>query len=111
MFIAALCFGACGLLATAYAYSWDMFSYFFTFWVTPMFMFSGTFFEVTRFPEFIQWLAWLLPMTHLIAVIRPLMTGAEIIPVVALLHMLYIVLLTIAAFWMAHRKLSMRLFD
>lgn len=111
IFIAALCFGACGLLATAYASSWDMFSYFFTFWVTPMFMFSGTFFETSRFPEIIEWLALLLPMTHLIQVIRPLMTGTELIPVVALLHILYIIAMTMAAFYLAHRKLSQRLFD
>lgn len=111
LFVTALCFASCGLLATAYANSWDMFSYFFTFWVTPMFMFSGTFFATDRFPEFIQWLAWILPMTHLIEVIRPLLTGAELVPILALLHMLYIVLLTIITFWLAHRKLSLRLFD
>lgn len=111
LFIAALCFAACGLLATAYAQSWDMFSYFFTFWVTPMFMFSGTFFEVSRFPDVIEWMALLLPMTHLIEVIRPLVTGTELIPVMALLHMLYIVLMTITAFYLAHRKLALRMFD
>lgn len=111
VFLASLCFGACGLLATSYAKSWDMFSYYFTFWVTPMFMFSGTFFEVERFPDAIQWLAYILPMTHLIEVIRPLMTGTELIPVVALLHVIYIVLMTVVAFWLAHRKLSARLFD
>ena len=32
------------------AKSFDFFSYFFTFWTTPMFVFSGVFFELERFP-------------------------------------------------------------
>jgi len=109
--LAALCFAACGLLATSYATSWEMFSYYFTFWVTPMFMFSGTFFEVSRFPEFIEWLAWLLPMTHVIAVIRPLMTGADLYAPVVVLHIIYIASLGVVAFLLAHRRLTERLFD
>lgn len=109
--LASICFAACGLLATSYATSWEMFSYFFTFWVTPMFMFSGTFFEVSRFPEFIEWLAWLLPMTHVIAVIRPLMTGAEVDAVLIALHVLYVAMLAGVAFFLAHRRLTERLFD
>ena len=69
--LGAVCFASCGLVTTAHAKTWDIFAYYFTFWVTPMFVFSGTFFEVTRFPWFVQAIAWLLPMTHLIAVVRP----------------------------------------
>jgi len=74
--LGAVCFACCGLVVTAQAKTWDIFAYFFTFWVTPMFMFSGTFFEVTRFPVVVQAIAWVLPMTHLIAVVRPLAAGA-----------------------------------
>src|SRR3546814_3827408 len=56
-----VCFACCGLAATGHARSWEFFAYFFTCWVTPMFVFSGTFFEVERFPWFIQSVAWLLP--------------------------------------------------
>ena len=64
-------FATCGLAATAHAKSWEFFSYFFTFWVTPMFIFSGVFFGVDRFPDYIEPIAWILPMTHLIEVVRP----------------------------------------
>src|SRR3546814_11299539 len=73
-----VCFACCGLAATGHARSWEFFAYFFTCWVTPMFVFSGTFFEVERFPWFIQSVAWLLPATHLIAVVRPLTASLPI---------------------------------
>src|SRR5262249_40409833 len=81
--LGAVCFASCGLVVTAHAKSWDIFAYFFTFWVTPMFMFSGTFFEVTRFPWFVQVVAWVLPMTHVIAVVRPLVAGLPLDPLAA----------------------------
>ena len=109
--LASLGFAAFGLCGTAHAKSWEFFSYFFTFWVTPMFIFSGTFFAVDRFPPAIETLAWLLPMTHLIAIIRPLTIG-EPLPLVPLaLHLIYPAALGITAFWLAHYRLSRRLFD
>ncbi|MCB2052736.1 MAG: ABC transporter permease [Geminicoccaceae bacterium] len=111
LFLAALCFAACGLAATAHASSWEFFSYVFTFWVTPMFMFSGVFFEVARFPEFIQILSWVLPMTHLIEVIRPLATGGPLALTAVLGHILLLVVLTALAFTLAHHRLRRRMFD
>ncbi len=75
IFLASFCFAACGLAATAHAKSWEFFSYFFTFWVTPMFVFSGVFFGVDRFPGYVQPISWVLPMTHVIEVVRPLTAG------------------------------------
>lgn len=111
LFLASLGFAAYGLVATAYARGWEMFSYFFTFWVTPMFVFSGTFFDIDRFPLVIEWLVWLLPMTHLLAVVRPLTTGAEIGLLSLVLHIGYQLALTVLAFVIAHRELSRRMFD
>ncbi len=111
LLVASLAFAAFGLLATAYARDWDFFNYFFTFWMTPMFLFSGVFFEVDRFPVYIQPVAWLLPMTHLIAVIRPLTTGTALDPAWTLLHVAFIVLPAALAFFLAHRRFARRLFD
>jgi lipooligosaccharide transport system permease protein len=108
--LGAVCFASCGLVATAHARTWDVFAYFFTFWVTPMFMFSGTFFEVTRFPWFVQWVAWALPMTHLIAVVRPLTAGLALDPWTAGGHLAYVSILAIAAFSLARHRFGVRLF-
>lgn len=106
-----ICFATCGLAATAHATSWEFFAYVFTFWVTPMFVFSGTFFEVTRFPGVIQALAWALPMTHLIAVVRPLTSGAALAPWAALGHVAYVAALAAAAFALARHRIGRRMFD
>jgi lipooligosaccharide transport system permease protein len=34
------------------------------FGITPLFLFSGTFFPIEQLPEQIQWIAWLLPLWH-----------------------------------------------
>jgi lipooligosaccharide transport system permease protein len=109
--LASACFMACGLVATAYARWYDSFSYFFTFWVSPMFMFCGVFFSVDRFPEWLQWVSFLLPMTPFIGMIRPLTTGLPIDWVQMALQGLYLVGLTMFAFWIAHRKIKKRMFD
>ena len=111
VFCASMAFAACGLLATSLARGYEFFSYFFTFWITPMFVFCGVFFEIERFPDAVQWFAWMLPMTHLIAMIRPLTAGVHIELVTLLGHLGYTVTLTVVAFWLTHRNLSRRMFD
>jgi lipooligosaccharide transport system permease protein len=111
IFLSAICFSCVGLAATAWAKGYEFFSYFFTFWVTPAFVFCGVFFEISRFPEAVQVVAWLLPMTHIIAIIRPLCTGMEVAPAMLALHTSYIVVMAVFAFSMAHRKMRQRLFD
>lgn len=111
IFIAAICFACVGLAATSYARGYEFFSYFFTFWVTPMFVFCGVFFEITRFPDIIQYIAWALPMTHLVATIRPLAAGTPIELHMIALHTAYIIFLSVIAFVAANRKMRQRLYD
>lgn len=111
VFCASMAFAACGLLATSFARGYEFFSYFFTFWITPMFVFCGVFFEIARFPDAVQWFAWLLPMTHLIAMIRPLTAGLEVDVIAMCGHLGYTWTLTVVAFWLTHRNLSRRMFD
>ena len=111
LLLAGLCFAACGLAATSFAKSYEFFSYFFTFWVTPMFVFSGVFFEIDRFPGYVQVIAWVLPMTHLIEVVRPLTTGTALAPAAAALHLAYLAALAAAAFALAYRRVRARMFD
>ena len=109
--LAAFAFATCGLVATAYARSWEFFSYFFTFWITPMFVFSGVFFAVDRFPDYVQPIAWILPMTHLVQVVRPLVAGQDLALLEALGHIFYFTALGAVAFAFAYRHLKARLFD
>ena len=111
VFVASIGFACCGLVATSYAKGYEFFSYFFTFWITPMFVFSGVFFEVTRFPEYVQVIAWILPMTHLIEIIRPMSVGAPVDLGWVAVHMGYILALSVAAFFLAYTKMRRRMFD
>ena len=109
--LGAFTFATCGLVATAHAKSWEFFSYFFTFWITPMFVFSGVFFAVDRFPDYVEPIAWVLPMTHLIQVVRPLVAGQDLALLDALGHVTYVAALGVMAFVVAYRRLKSRLFD
>ncbi len=75
LFVIGLCFGAMALLVSVLSPSYDFFLYYFTLIVTPMFLFSGVFFPVASLPAAIQWLVWGLPLSHAVALVRPLMTG------------------------------------
>ena len=111
VFIGSFSFACVGLAATAYARGYEFFSYFFTFWVTPMFIFCGVFFEIGRFPDFIQFLAWLLPMTHLLNLVRPLCLGFPLDFSMVVFHVVYVIGFGMLAFFIAYRKLQKRLFD
>ena len=76
-----------------------------------MFVFSGVFFDIERFPQAVQAVAWALPMTHLIALIRPLMTGTPIDLLDAAINLTYLCVLSGLAFWAAYRQLRRRMFD
>ncbi len=109
--IGGLGFAAQGLLWMSLARSFDFFSYFFTFWTTPMFVFSGVFFELARFPPFVRALAWILPMPHLITLVRPLTTGQAIGLAPLSGHLLYLVLFAVVPFAVARRRVAARMFD
>ena len=73
-----------------------------------MFIFSGVFFSVDRFPDYVEPVTWILPMTHLIEVVRPLTAGQDLGLAAALGHLSYLLALCVAAFLLAHRRLRDR---
>ena len=58
-----------------FAKSYDYFSYFYTLVMVPMFMCSGVFYPLSSLPEIGQWIAQCLPLSHAIALARPLAIG------------------------------------
>ena len=66
----------------------DRFSNIFRFGITPLFLFSGTFFPLTSLPAFLQPLAWLTPLYHGVALTRGLSLGTIVSdPVFAVVHL------------------------
>lgn len=107
VFLTGLCFGAMALAVTALAKSYDFFQYYFTLVIAPMLMLSGVFFPLTEMPEIVAAIAQLLPLTHSLEIIRPLMVGQ---PIESLpLHLTVLSLYTLSALLIASKLVKRRL--
>lgn len=99
IFLAGLAFAALGLIMTALSPSYDFFMYYFTLVVTPMMMLCGVFFPADQLPPLLQQVTAILPLTHVVLLVRPLMNG--VVPDTALLHVGVLVTYAVAAYWIA----------
>ncbi len=72
------CFAVIGIAFTALIPKIDLYSYFFTLFITPMFLFGGIFFPLERLPEALEVVAWFTPLYHLVNLMRELATGPEL---------------------------------
>lgn len=84
IFLTGLAFAGLGLIMTALSPSYDFFMYYFTLCVTPMMLLCGVFFPLHELPAPAQLLAQALPLTHAVALARPLVNGT--VPPTWLLH-------------------------
>ncbi len=75
VFLIGLAFGALGLIMTTLAPSYDFFMYYFTLFVTPAALISGVFFPLDQLPTAFQTVAHLLPLSHAVELVRPLLLG------------------------------------
>jgi len=107
-FIGGLMFAGIAMCITAKTPSIDTLNYPAFLFITPMTLFSGTFFPLTLLPAALQYLALaLLPLTHLVAVMR-MFTQASTSPIL-LLHLAWIILVTILCFIAAINLMRRRL--
>lgn len=74
-FFVGLMFAGLGLFITAKVRVIDQFSYAMFLFVTPQFLFSGTFFPLEQLPQAIQYLAMAVPLTHAVGLTRGLALG------------------------------------
>jgi lipooligosaccharide transport system permease protein len=103
-----LTFAAMALVVTALSRSYDFFLYYFTLLLTPMLLFSGVFFPLDGMPGWLQQGAQLLPLTHAIALVRPLMSGLPLHDIV--LHLAVLLGYGLLALWLASRLIHRRLY-
>ncbi len=94
-----LAFGALGLAVTAVSPSYDFFSYYFTLVVTPMAMLCGVFFPIDRLPAAVQMVVAVLPLSHAVALVRPLTYGE--MPENVVLHVAVLLAYAVAGFYTA----------
>ena len=99
VFVTGLSFGAIGLVITSLAPSYDFFMYYFTLFITPMTLISGVFFPAEQLPAAVQVAAQALPLSHAIALARPLLLGQ--VPQDIALHLAVLVAYGVTGFWVA----------
>lgn len=68
-------FSSIALFYTSIAPAIYSFNYYFTLFITPMFFFSGVFFPLYKFPEIVQDLSWIVPLTPVVNLMRALISG------------------------------------
>jgi lipooligosaccharide transport system permease protein len=88
----------------------DRFAAMFRFGVTPLFLFSGTFFPIESLPSYLQPIAWLSPLWHGADLCRQLMLGTiGDNPGLALIHASVLIAITVIGTALAFRTVEARL--
>jgi len=101
-----MAFAAAGLAATTWMRSFVDFDYV-NLALVPLFLFSGVFFPLTRYPGWLQAIIRWTPLYQGVELERRLVLGA--IDPVMLLHLLYLVVMAVAGVLIASRRLQQRL--
>ncbi|MBI2829832.1 MAG: ABC transporter permease [Chloroflexi bacterium] len=74
-FLHGVMFSAIAMAMTAFAPTFYSFNYYFSLFITPMFFFSGVFFPLSSFPETVQKISWIAPLTSVVRINRALVHG------------------------------------
>ena len=88
----------------------DRFAAMFRFGITPLFLFSGTFYPIESLPAFLQPVAWISPLWHGVDLCRSLMLdtiGRD--PLLAMIHVMVLVAIVTLGTMAAARTIEARL--
>lgn len=96
-------FGAIGLFFTGTIKVIDLYSFYFTLFLTPLFLFSGIFFPVSALPAWAQTAAWFTPLFHCVELIRGAYAGE--VGARWLLHLLWVASASGLFVWIGIRRL------
>jgi lipooligosaccharide transport system permease protein len=107
LFLTGLCFAGLGLIMTAFAKGYDFFNYYMTLVLTPMFILSGVFYPVSSLPAPLQTAVQVLPLTHAVDLVRPLIAGQPVTHVT--LHLAVLAAYAIVGFAIAAVLIRRRL--
>jgi len=106
-FLGGLVFGSAGMVCTALTPNIELFNLPVFLFITPMFLFGGTFFPIENLPLWAQRTAVLMPLTHLVNLSRAFAGGhidASVLP-----GAVYLAAFAAVAFPLAIRRMRRRL--
>ncbi|MFL5869478.1 MAG: ABC transporter permease [Solirubrobacterales bacterium] len=105
--VGGLCFSVIGYSFTSLIPKIDLYSYFFTLGITPMFLFSGIFFPFDQLPTWAEVIAWCTPLYHLVEITRGMATGPELLSILG--NLAWLLVVSAALFAIPVRALRRRL--
>lgn len=75
LFLSGLLFAELSIICAAIVPGIDSFNYYYTLFMTPMFLFSGIFFPLDPLPKIITYIAYFTPLYHLAVICRAFSAG------------------------------------
>jgi len=99
LLLVGMTFSCIALIFNALAKGYDFFTYYFTLFLTPMMFLSGVFFPLDQLPGWLQQCAQWLPLSHAVALVRPLFMDQW--PTEAALHLSVLFTYMVVSFWIA----------
>lgn len=96
-------FASIGMTLTSYMKSFQQLNWV-QFWLLPMLLFSGSFFPITNYPEWLQAIIMVTPLWQAIAMLRGLALGTFDLGL--LVHVLYFVVFVIVGLTLTTRRLT-----
>ncbi len=92
-------FSSMALVFNAMAKGYDFFTYYFTLFLTPTMFLSGVFFPLEQLPPAVRLVADWLPLSHAVALVRPLFMDQW--PVNVIGHGSVLLVYAVVSFWVA----------
>lgn len=101
--LVAFAFASVGMSLTSYMTSFQQLNWL-NFWLLPMFLFSGTFYPITIYPQWLQTIIEVTPLWQAIAMLRGLAFG--VFDAGLLVHVAYFVVLAVVGLVFTTRRLE-----
>lgn len=101
------CFGMLGLTFTSLNTRVELYSFYYTLFITPLFLFSGIFYPLDELPDWTTVVAWLTPLYHLVETTRGLILGPDGVAIAG--HAAWLTVVTVALFAIPVRAMRRRL--
>jgi lipooligosaccharide transport system permease protein len=101
------CFAMLGLTFTALTPRMELYSYYYTLFITPLFLFSGIFYPLDKLPDWVSIVAWFTPLYHLVEISRSLILHPDAVTVLG--NALWLAVVTAAIFAVPVSRMRRRL--